>query len=116
MSSIPEIRKKCGASACVKAVRAEFPKFDRPLLAKCEHPEDYGVMLKPEAKALIEALEASGAAKPENRKKAYRFYFRLTKSGAEALQRLCEVMGCATVQSLCERLFREEAERNGIRW
>lgn len=37
-------------------------------------------------------------------------------TGAEALQRLCEAIGCATVQSLCERLFREEAARNGIRW
>ena len=116
MSSVPEIRKKCGASACVKAVRVEFPRFDRYLLSKCEHPEDYGVMLKPEAKALIKALEDAGAAKPEKRKKSCRFYFRLTKSGAEALQRLCEAIGCATVQSLCERLFREEAARNGIQW
>ena len=105
MSSVPDIRKKYGAAACVKAVRAEFPKFDRPLLAKCEHPEDYGVKLLPEAEALIKALEAAGAAKPEKRKKACRFYFRLTKSGAAALQRLCEAKGCATVQSLCERIF-----------
>ena len=116
MSSVSEIRKKCGASACVKAVRVEFPKFDRYLLSKCEHPEDYGVMLKPEAKALIEALEAAGTAKPEKRKKCVRYCFRLTKSGAVALQQLCEAIGCATVQSLCERLFREEAERNGIQW
>ena len=116
MSSVPDIRKKYGAAACVKAVRAEFPKFDRPLLAKCEHPEAYGVKLLPEAEALIKALEAAGAAKPEKRKKACRFYFRLTKSGAAALQRLCEAKGCATVQSLCERIFREEANRNGIQW
>lgn len=116
MSSVRDIRKKYGAAACVKAVRAEFPKFDRPLLAKCEHPEDYGVKLLPEAEALIRALEAAGAAKPEKRKKACRFYFRLTKSGAAALQRLCEAKGCATVQSLCERIFREEADRNGIQW
>lgn len=116
MSSVRDIRKKYGAAACVKAVRAEFPKFDRPLLAKCEHPEDYGVKLLPEAEALIKALEAAGAAKPEKRKKACRFYFRLTKSGAAALQRLCEAKGCATVQSLCERIFREEADRNGIQW
>ena len=116
MSSVRDIRKKYGAAACVKAVRAEFPKFDRPLLAKCEHPEDYGVKLLPEAEALIKALEAAGAAKPEKRKKACRFYFRLTKSGAAALQHLCEAKGCATVQSLCERIFREEADRNGIQW
>ena len=116
MSSVSDIRRKCGASSCVKAVRVEFPRFDRYLLSKCEHPEDYGVMLKPEAKALIEALEAAGAAKSEKRKKCVRYCFRLTKSGAEALQRLCETKGCATVQSLCERLFREEAERSGIQW
>ena len=116
MSSLPEIRKKCGTSACVKAVRVKYPKFDRYLLSKCEHPEDYGVKLLPEADGLIKALEATGAPKPEKRKKACRFYFRLTKSGAEALQRLCEAKGCATVQSLCERLFREEAERSGIQW
>lgn len=116
MSSVPDIRRKCGTAACVKAVRVEFPKFDRYLLSKCEHPEDYGVMLRPEAEARIKALEASGAAKPEKRKKCVRYCFRLTKSGALALQRLCEAIGCATVQSLCERLFREEAERNGIQW
>lgn len=116
MSSIPDIRRKCGASACVKAVRAEFPKFDRPLLAKCEHPEAYGVKLLPEAEALIKALEAAGAAKSEKRKKCVRYCFRLTNSGAEALQRLCEAMGCATVQSLCERLLREEAARREIQW
>lgn len=116
MSSVPDIRRKCGASACVKAVRAEFPRFDRYLLSKCEHPEDYGVKLMPNAEARIKALEAAGAPKPENRKKRRRYCFRLTDSGAEALQRLCEAIGCATVQSLCERLFREEAARNGIQW
>lgn len=116
MSSVPDIRRICGTSACVKAVRVEFPRFDRYLLSKCEHPEDYGVKLLPEAEALIKALEATGAAKPENRKKRRRYCFRLTDSGAVALQRLCEAIGCATVQSLCERLFREEAERNGIQW
>ena len=66
MSSVPDIRRKCGASACVKAVRVEFPRFDRYLLSKCEHPEDYGVKLMPNAEARIKALEAAGAAKPEN--------------------------------------------------
>lgn len=65
MSSVPDIRRKCGASACVKAVRVEFPRFDRYLLSKCEHPEDYGVKLMPNAEARIKALEAAGAAKPE---------------------------------------------------
>ena len=116
MSSVPDIRRKCGASACVKAVRVEFPRFDRYLLSKCEHPENYGVKLMPNAEARIKALETAGAPKPEKRKKACRFYFRLTKSGAAALQRLCEAKGCVTVQSLCERIFREEADRNGIQW
>ena len=116
MSSVPDIRRKCGTLACVKAVRVEFPRFDRYLLSKCEHPEDYGVKLMPNAEARIKALEAAGAVKPENRKKCRRYCFRLTDSGAEALQRLCEAIGCATVQSLCERLFREEAARNGIQW
>lgn len=116
MSSVPDIRRKCGTSACVKAVRVEFPRFDRYLLSKCEHPEDYGVKLMPNAEARIKALEAAGTVKPENRKKRRRYCFRLTDSGAEALQRLCEAIGCATVQSLCERLFREEAARNGIQW
>lgn len=117
MSSLTDSRVRHGAKACVDAVpRADYPKFNKVLLSQCEHPEKYGVRLEPDAAAAIKALDASGAPKPEKRRKSCRFYFRLTKSGAAALQRLCETKGCATVQSLCERLFREEAERSGIQW
>ena len=116
MSSLTDSRVRHGAKACVDAVhRADYPKFNKCLLSQCEAPEKYGVQLVPEAAAAIKALDAP-KNRVERRKKTNRYYFRLTDGGAEVLQQLCEAMHCASVQSLCERLLREEAERNGIRW
>lgn len=115
MSSLTDSRVRHGAKACVDAVRADYPKFNKCLLSQCEAPEKYGVQLVPEAAAAIKALDAP-KNRADRRKKTNRYYFRLTDGGAEVLQQLCEAMHCASVQSLCERLLREEAERNGIRW
>ena len=115
MSSLTDSRVRHGAKACVDAVRADYPKFNKCLLSQCEAPEKYGVQLVPEAAAAIKALDAP-KNRADRRKKTNRYYFRLTDSGAEVLEQLCEAMHCASVQSLCEKLLREEAERNGIRW
>lgn len=115
MSSLTDSRVRHGAKACVDAVRADYPKFNKCLLSQCEAPEKYGVQLVPEAAAAIKALDAP-KNRADRRKKTNRYCFRLTDGGAEVLQQLCEAMHCASVQSLCEKLLREEAERNGIRW
>ena len=115
MSSLTDSRVRHGAKSCVDAVRADYPKFNKCLLSQCEAPEKYGVQLVPEAAAAVKALDAP-KNRADRRKKTNRYYFRLTDSGAEVLEQLCEAMHCASVQSLCEKLLREEAERNGIRW
>ena len=62
MSSLTDSRVRHGAKACVEAVRADYPKFNKCLLSQCEAPEKYGVQLVPEAAASIKALDA-----PKNR-------------------------------------------------
>lgn len=116
MSSLTDSRVRHGAKACVDAVhRADYPKFNKCLLSQCEAPEKYGVQLVPDAWAAIKALDAP-KNRVDRRKKTNRYYFRLTDSGAEVLQQLCEAMHCVSVQSLCEKLLEKEAKRCGIRW
>ena len=47
MSSLTDSRVRHGAKACVEAVRADYPKFNKCLLSQCEAPEKYGVQLVP---------------------------------------------------------------------
>ena len=115
MSSLTDSRVRHGAKACVDAVRADYPKFNKCLLSQCEAPEKYGVQLVPDASAAIKALDAP-KNRADRRKKTNRYYFRLTDGGAEVLQQLCEAMHCVSVQSLCEKLLEKEAKRRGIRW
>lgn len=115
MSSLTDSRVRHGAKACVDAVRADYPKFNKCLLSQCEAPEKYGVQLVPEAAAAIKALDAP-KNRSDKRRKVKRYYFRLTDGGAEVLQQLCDAMHCASVQSLCEKLLEKEAKRRGIRW
>lgn len=115
MSSLTDSRVRHGAKACVDAVRADYPKFNKCLLSQCEAPEKYGVQLVPDAAAAIKALDAP-KNRSDRRKKTNRYYFRLTDGGAEVLQQLCEAMHCVSVQSLCEKLLEKEAKRRGIRW
>lgn len=66
MSSLTDSRNRHGAKACVDAVRADYPHFNRVLLSQCEAPERYGVQLVPEAAALIKALDAPGVSPERN--------------------------------------------------
>lgn len=113
MSSLTDSRVRHGAKACVDAVRADYPKFNKCLLSQCEAPEKYGVQLVPEAAAAVKALDAP-KNRVERRKKTNRYYFRLTDDQAKILERLLKKNGYATVQSFCEELIRREALCNGI--
>ncbi len=113
MSSLKDIHARCGAKAVIDAVRADYPKFDKQLLCKCEAPEKYAIQLIPEAQALVDSLDKP-RKKSDKRKKTHRYCFRLTETGAEMLEKLCEAMNVATVQSLCEMLIRREAILHGI--
>lgn len=113
MSSLRDIHARYGAKACIDAVRADYPKFNKCLLSQCEAPEKYGVQLVPEAAAAIKALDAP-KNRADRRKKTNRYYFRLTDDQAKILDRLLKKNGYATVQSFCEELIRREALCNGI--
>ena len=113
MSSLRDIHARYGSKACIDAVRADYPKFNKCLLSQCEAPEKYGVQLVPEAAAAVRALEAQ-KNRVDRRKKTNRYCFRLTDAQAKNLDRLLKKLGYATVQSFCEAIIRKEAERNGI--
>nr|DAG01736.1 MAG TPA: NikA, BACTERIAL CONJUGATION, RELAXASE, DNA [Siphoviridae sp. ctSMg55] len=113
MSSLKDIHARCGAKAVIDAVRSDYPKFDKQLLCKCEAPEKYAIQLIPEAQALVNSL-GKPRKKSDKRKKTHRYCFRLTETGAEMLEKLCEAMNVATVQSFCEMLIRREAILHGI--
>lgn len=44
------------AADVVEAVKAVHPKFDKPLLSKCKHPEDYGIAPLPSTIKAARAL------------------------------------------------------------
>ena len=113
MSSLKESRNRHGAKACVDAVRADYPHFNRVLLSQCEAPDRYGVQLIPEAAALIKALDAP-KSRADRRKKSNRYYFRLTDDQAKKLDRLLKKLGYSTVQSFCEAMIRQEVAKNGV--
>lgn len=113
MSRLTDSRIRHGAKACVDAVRADYPHFNRVLLSQCEAPERYGVQLVPEAAALIKALDAP-KSRADRRRKSNRYYFRLTDDQAKKLDRLLKKLGYSTVQSFCEDIIRQEAVRNGV--
>lgn len=113
MSSLTDSRNRHGPKACVDAVRADYPHFNRVLLSQCEAPERYGVQLVPEAAALIKALDAP-KSRADRRRKSNRYYFRLTDEQARKLDRLLKKLGYSTVQSFCEAIIRQEATRNGV--
>lgn len=113
MSSLKETHARHGWRTVVDAIKPDFPGFDKQLLCKCEAPEKYAIQLIPEAQALVDSLDKP-RKKPDKRKKTHRYCFRLTETGAEMLEKLCEAMNVATVQSLCEMLIRREAILHGI--
>ena len=113
MSSLTDSRIRHGAKACVEAVRADYPKFNKCLPSQCEAREKCGVQQVPEAAAAIKALDAP-KNRADRRKKTNRYYFRLTDDQAKKLDRLLKKMGYYTVQSFCEALIRQEVSRNGV--
>lgn len=71
----------------VDVVRTIYPKYDKPLNSKCEHGDEYGIDLRPDAfEALLqkfvpqEIAAAQRVKRPENRKANCRIHARLTDS------------------------------------
>ncbi len=112
---LKEVRQATGVMAkdVAKVVQTEFPKFNRQLLAQCEAPEKYGVVIHPEGLRLICAkygvkLESPGAMeitatqrKPrkEKRKLPRQLTLRMTDHDFEQLQHRVLTDGYASVQA-----------------
>ena len=100
------VKNNLPAREMVAVVRELYPRFDKPLLSKCEHGDDYGIDLREDA---IEALrvhfggnvvpEANKRTHKENRRKPVRCYCRMEKTSHAALQRAIKAKGYTTVQS-----------------
>lgn len=66
------------------------------------------------SKACVDAVHRADYPKFNRRKKTNRYYFRLTDDQAKKLDRLLKKLGYSTVQSFCEAMIRQEANRNGV--
>lgn len=100
------VKNNLPAKEMVAVVRELYPRFDKPLLSKCEHGDDYGVDLREDAMEALRAHvgdhavpEAKKPAHKENRRKPVRCYCRMEESSHAALQRAIKAKGYATVQS-----------------
>lgn len=109
MSSSNDLRKlrtERGLSAKEMAdvVRRAYPKFDKTVLSKCEHGDEYGVVIKDDALAALYAEFAPGSLEPPKATRhgkhrlACRISARLESDLYGALQRQIKADGYATTQ------------------
>ena len=94
----------------VEVVASAYPKFDRYLLSKVEHGDEYGIRLRADAerdlmtKFAIEPQGCATARRKPNRSKPKRITCRLMETTYEALQRLIEQNG-VPMQGFLEALI-----------
>lgn len=102
-------------------VKELYPRHNRQLLSQCEHGEETGVMLRPDALNQLKLKycpESIGktVSLPARRKSAWRsrtkqIHCRLTDAKFAALQRALREEGC-TVQDWMEKLVDEYLENH----
>ena len=94
----------------VEVVASIYPRFDRYLLSKVEHGDEYGIRLRADAerdlmtKFAIKSQGRAEAHRKPNRSKPKRITCRLMETTYEALQRLIEQNG-VTMQGFLEALI-----------
>ena len=94
----------------VKTIKAVYTGYDRPLDSKVKKPEKYGIMLIPEAAALITAPNAQKRAYTRPASRAVKITVRMSKTRRTALQRLCRANG-TTVQDFLLDYIIESIEK-----
>ena len=81
------------------AIKEIYPRFDKALLSKCEHPDDYGVRLFPKgmeaARALVPGWQPK---KKENRKYQCRISCRMDEETYARLISQIRQDGFRTIQ------------------
>ena len=126
MSELSSLRAYCGAAAkdMVAVVQRIYPKFDKTMLSKCEHEDDYGATLPRDAMDALYAAFAPDAAakiavkgrKADRHLKTGRLYARLDDDTYAELMRALEVDGYGTVQDwIAEMARRYLLARGGVK-
>lgn len=103
-NALRDLRLKSCASVrdMVEIVRGIYPKYDKTLQSKCEHSDEYGVELRPDAmNALLDAFAPDTAPQPRRhdfRRMPCRIHGRVTEDLYKLLQQTMEGDGYATMQ------------------
>lgn len=98
------------AREMVAVVQELYPKYDKTMQSKCEHGEEYGVLLRPDAlKALYrhfapELLEPRKQTRHGQHRLTCRISARLENSTFAALQQRMQADGYRTFQELLTAL------------
>ena len=101
MSELRDLRLLSGIPApqIADAVKQVFPKFDRHLLSKCEHPDLYGVALLPRGMKAARALAPElSVKKKDTHKNNSRIYCRMDEDTYKRLIAQIRQDGFKTVQ------------------
>lgn len=116
------LRHSLPAKEMVDVVRAIYPKFDKPLLSKCENGSVYGVQLRADAADALrmEFLSRGDSGPVRSKHGRHRLTCRITARLPDevyvALQRKLKADGYATVQELLtdlvEKYIKEDADEH----
>lgn len=93
-------------------VRTIYPKYDKTIQSKCEHGEDYGIQLRPDAMAALVAkfapdlLTAGKRPSRDRHRLAHRISCRLPEAEFDLLQQRVRADG-HTVQSWLTEVVRQ---------
>lgn len=116
------LRTEKGLSAKVMAdvIRRHYPKFDKTVLSKCEHGDEYGVVIKDDILSILyaefapELLTAHKATRSGKHRLTCRISARLENDVYGALQRQMQADGYATTQELLTDLVQKYIETRSL--
>ena len=101
------------AQEIVDFVRTMHPKFDKPLLSKCESTEAYGVeMAKGAKKALLQKYGQPEKKRKDNRRCPHRLYCRLDDETYTRFIEKCNADGFKTINDCLVDLIRAYTVRS----
>ncbi len=104
MLDVKAFREERGlmAKQCVEVLREQFPKYDKALHSKVEHPEEYGIRLVNEAERMLEEAfvkTTPAPRRPDRRRLPVRVQCRVSKTQLERLQLALRRDGYDTLQA-----------------
>jgi len=115
------------AKDMVDVVRTIYPRFDKPLLSKCQHHELYGIDLRDDAMAALrqrypaptvatpteeaQATDAAQSPKRDTHRLSCRISCRLEDDEYEALRRYVRADGYDTMQAWLAHTVRRYIKR-----